>query len=166
MTLRRKILFWIFLVASVGFLAVPSAVLFESLQRFLRTAPEDPGLRPSRTETVPHRATPEDSPLRPLRPGSGQVRSGRTGSPQPRFVRFSIKAPQAKAVYLAGDFNLWHKDRLALRRGKGGDWSVLLAMPPGRYRYRFVVDGKDVVDPANPATERVEEELVSVKELP
>lgn len=149
MLFRRKILFWFFLAASLVFLAVPSVVLMENVKKFLGTAPEDRGLTPSRTDAVPHGGT-----------------KGTRAVPEPRFVRFSLKAPGAKAVFLAGDFNLWRRDHLALKAQKGGAWELLLPLPPGRYRYRFVVDGKDTIDPANTETEKVTDETVSIKTVP
>jgi len=147
MTLRRKILFWVILTASITILAVPSVVLFENIRKFVRTTPEDPGLAPTRTRGVPHVAA-------------------QPGMPQPRFVRFTLKAKEVKQVFLAGDFNLWRKDKLPMTSVKKGEWSVLVPLPAGRYRYRFVADGKELPDPANHETEKVDDELVSVKVVP
>ena len=36
-----------------------------------------------------------------------------------------------------------------LTAGENGKWTTKLALPPGRYRYRFVVDGKWTNDPHN-----------------
>jgi len=53
-------------------------------------------------------------------------------------VRFSLEAP-AHRVALVGDFNDWDPAAQPLRR-RDGAWSVTLRLPPGRYRYAFVVD--------------------------
>ena len=167
MTLRRKILFWVILTASISILAVPSVVLFENIRKFLRTAPEDPGLTPSLTRGVPH-VSRSPAPSARLR-APAAAPDGRTappGMPQPRFVRFTLKAKDAKQVFLAGDFNLWRKDKLPMARLKKDEWSVLVSLPAGRYRYRFVVDGKELADPANRETEKVDDELVSVRAVP
>jgi hypothetical protein len=67
-------------------------------------------------------------------------------------VVFSIEAPLAERVQLAGDFNGWRPDTLELRR-VGDVWKASLKLEPGRYRYRFVVDGHWQSDPLNEATE-------------
>jgi 1,4-alpha-glucan branching enzyme len=54
-------------------------------------------------------------------------------------VRFSLAA-SAGQVSLVGDFNNWDPAAQPLRR-RDGAWSVTLHLPPGRYRYAFVVDG-------------------------
>jgi chromosome partitioning protein len=67
-------------------------------------------------------------------------------------VVFSIEAPLAERVQLAGDFNGWRPDTLELRR-VGDVWKTSLTLEPGRYRYRFVVDGHWQRDPLNEAIE-------------
>jgi len=65
-------------------------------------------------------------------------------------IRFVLDAP-AEAVALVGDFNDWDTSALPLARHDGA-WSVTLRLPPGRYRYAFVVDGSHwFSDPAHPA---------------
>ena len=71
-------------------------------------------------------------------------------------IRFSIHHPKAKKVMIAGDFNGWSPvaDPL-LDRGGTGLWSIVLPLPPGRYEYKFVVDGeKWIPDPGNPEREK------------
>ncbi len=67
-------------------------------------------------------------------------------------VVFSLEAPLAERVQLAGDFNGWRPDALELER-VGDVWKTALKLEPGRYRYRFVVDGHWQSDPLNEATE-------------
>jgi len=59
----------------------------------------------------------------------------------PRLVRFDLRAPRAKKVFVAGSFNDWSPWRLALERGADGVWRGWAHLRPGRYRYKFVVDG-------------------------
>ncbi len=65
-------------------------------------------------------------------------------------VVFTYTAPDAGAVFLAGDFNGWNATDLALAKGDGGVWSVSVALDSGAYEYKFVVDGAWVEDPDNP----------------
>jgi chromosome partitioning protein len=68
-------------------------------------------------------------------------------------IVFSIHAPAARSVRLVGEFNGWDPDGVPLIRSRiSGRWEVLLPLPPGRYQYRFIVDGVWGIDPENPAT--------------
>jgi hypothetical protein len=50
-------------------------------------------------------------------------------------------ASNAKSVFLAGDFNCWSDYATPLHRSPDGFWTVAIALPPGRYEFKFVVDG-------------------------
>jgi hypothetical protein len=65
-------------------------------------------------------------------------------------VVFSVEAPDASMVQLAGDFNDWMPD-LTEMEPVGGIWLKTLQLAPGRYRYRYVVDGEWRCDPCNTA---------------
>ncbi|MDA8078687.1 MAG: glycogen-binding domain-containing protein [Nitrospiraceae bacterium] len=70
-------------------------------------------------------------------------------------VRFSIKAPDAKKVAIAGSFNQWdtEKDTLA-GPDEEGRWSIVLPLAEGRYEYLFFIDsGKWVADPDSPSAD-------------
>lgn len=56
-------------------------------------------------------------------------------------VMFTYSDPSAKGVTLAGDFNQWNKDALEMKKSGPGDWVVDLDLKPGKYEYKFVVDG-------------------------
>jgi hypothetical protein len=64
-------------------------------------------------------------------------------------VIFSAHFDHASQVLIAGDFNGWNPVSPLQMTHKPGDWSVKLPLAPGRYRYRFIVDGKWVTDPHN-----------------
>jgi 1,4-alpha-glucan branching enzyme len=65
-----------------------------------------------------------------------------------------VDLPEAKDVFVAGDFNGWRADpSSAMANSNNGTWSVRMKLKPGQYRYRFVVDGKWISDPGNPTTE-------------
>jgi len=68
-------------------------------------------------------------------------------------VSFAVFAPQAKEVYLAGDFNGWKLDDASRMSQENGAWSRRLSLKSGRYRYRFVVDGSWIEDTNNPLKE-------------
>ena len=56
-------------------------------------------------------------------------------------VTFEYFAPEAKQVYLAGTFNNWNTGTTALRKEKSGRWQIEMALQPGKYEYRYLVDG-------------------------
>lgn len=65
-------------------------------------------------------------------------------------TEFHLYAPEADEVLLAGDFCDWQGEKCRMRRFKDGHWKKSLKLKPGRYEYRFVVDGHWWSDPANP----------------
>jgi chromosome partitioning protein len=68
-------------------------------------------------------------------------------------VVFSLFAPDAREVYVAGDFNDWKQDETTRMEGKNGTWFKRMNLRSGRYHYRFIIDGKWTEDPTNPITE-------------
>ncbi|NWG01285.1 MAG: isoamylase early set domain-containing protein [Syntrophaceae bacterium] len=56
-------------------------------------------------------------------------------------VDFGLYAPEAREVFLAGDFNQWETQSLPMKRDKQGIWKLKTPLPPGRYEYKFYVDG-------------------------
>jgi 1,4-alpha-glucan branching enzyme len=68
---------------------------------------------------------------------------------QSKKVSFAISVPQASKVLLAGTFNNWDYKSTPLRKTKDSMWKRDLALEPGRYEYKFVVDGNWITDPNN-----------------
>ena len=66
----------------------------------------------------------------------------------PHGVTFRLSRPAARNVAVAGTFNNWNPSAATLRRGADGVWSLGLTLAPGKYEYRFVVDGEWISDPA------------------
>ena len=64
-------------------------------------------------------------------------------------VRFSVLAPKAKKVFIAGDFNNWNPNKTKLIKKDGGIWVKEIEMPVGEYEYKLIVDGKWMQDPHN-----------------
>jgi 1,4-alpha-glucan branching enzyme len=61
---------------------------------------------------------------------------------------FTLAAPTASSVLLAGDFTQWEKQPIRLRNDGNGLWTATVKLSPGTHRYRFLVDGKWQDDPA------------------
>jgi len=56
-------------------------------------------------------------------------------------VRFQFLAAEAGEVYLAGEFNNWNTNAHPMKKDKNGVWEITVSLKPGRYEYRFFVDG-------------------------
>ncbi|MGB4846379.1 MAG: glycogen-binding domain-containing protein [Saprospiraceae bacterium] len=63
-------------------------------------------------------------------------------------IRFFLKGfPQAKEVVLAGTFNGWDEHTTLMQKTADG-WELKADLPPGRYEYKYIVDGEWMHDPA------------------
>jgi len=67
-------------------------------------------------------------------------------------VIFTLEAPGAQRVQLAGDFNHWAPDEGDMECS-GSIWQKIVELTPGRHRYRYVVDGRWRTDPLNAQVE-------------
>ena len=70
--------------------------------------------------------------------------------PKLNEITLTVKAPGAKEVYLAGEFNNWKLDENSRMQQSNGCWTKRLSLDSGKYRYRFVIDGNWIEDPSNP----------------
>lgn len=57
----------------------------------------------------------------------------------------------AKQVFVMGSFNNWRGFELLMNKTSAG-WQLAYSIPPGNFEYRFIVDGKQITDPANNIT--------------
>jgi CubicO group peptidase (beta-lactamase class C family) len=76
---------------------------------------------------------------KPVAPKSGE-----------KMIVFSL--PDYMSAYhvtLVGTFNDWN-DLIEPMHWENGSWTISLALPPGIYRYKFVVDGVWLTDTRNP----------------
>lgn len=65
-------------------------------------------------------------------------------------VTFKLKGhPEAKSVTVIGTFNLFTPWASPMKQ-VNGEWTTSVQVEPGRHQYLFLVDGQQVVDPANP----------------
>jgi 1,4-alpha-glucan branching enzyme len=63
-------------------------------------------------------------------------------------IQFESRAPEAQEVCLVGDFNNWDSSANPMKKDKKGIWKTTLSLKPGRYEYRFLVDGNWENDPS------------------
>ena len=66
-------------------------------------------------------------------------------------IVFVTLYPRAGSVQVAGDFNNWQPVATPMEKvgDSSGVWQAKMNLPPGRYRYRLVVDGQWQQDPYN-----------------
>ena len=68
-------------------------------------------------------------------------------TPELKPVEFSCHAPNAQTVFVAGTFNDWRADGIALRREADGHWKTKVQIPPRHHEFKFIVDGQWCCDP-------------------
>src|SRR5260370_25774704 len=62
-------------------------------------------------------------------------------------VNFYFAASTAQSVHLVGDFNDWDDASHPMKRQVDGSWFLQLQLTHGHHGYRFLVDGKLMLDP-------------------
>jgi 1,4-alpha-glucan branching enzyme len=75
-------------------------------------------------------------------------RAGTRAGLQNETVELRFTAPGARSVSVAGTFNGWDPKSNPLSKESGGVWRTALLLAPGRYEYRFIVDGQWQEDPS------------------
>ena len=67
-------------------------------------------------------------------------------------VRFIFRRPGAEQVHVRGSWDNWAEPGIAAQQIQGGVWVAdIQGLPPGRYAYKFLVNGTEWRDdPANP----------------
>ncbi len=62
-------------------------------------------------------------------------------------INFVCVAPEAREVHLTGDFNDWDPASHPMKRQPDGAWLAQVPLAHGHHHYRFLVDGKPLLDP-------------------
>ena len=82
------------------------------------------------------------------------LRTDHASADASREIVVRFRDLRASDVRIAGDFNGWVPDKgvrsLIESEGATRVWTKILRLPPGRYQYRYVVDGEWREDPDNP----------------
>jgi len=69
-----------------------------------------------------------------------------------RKVTFSMNSSDAEEVILMGDFNNWNPKKHPMQKDRNGMWVKSVIISPGKYEYKFLVDGQWKEDPQNGQT--------------
>ncbi|MEM1353404.1 MAG: AAA family ATPase [Planctomycetota bacterium] len=154
-------------------LSTRTANLSQRLTRGMNAAGIDPAPRPASSESGPAPAQaaptvpkaqddtttiqPAASAVEPApqRPGLKEKLDKIYGvRPTNSGILFVQPTSGSARIGVAGDFNNWNPSATPLTRNEELDvWQACIRIPPGRYRYRLVVDGQWVQDPYNQETE-------------
>nr|WP_279309203.1 glycogen-binding domain-containing protein [Psychroserpens sp. SPM9] len=71
-----------------------------------------------------------------------------------KYVTFLLKGySDANRVILAGSFNDWNEDDIDMEKTDNDYWKLRIPLPAGKHYYKFIVDGKWLLDPENPVKE-------------
>lgn len=68
-----------------------------------------------------------------------------------KWVKFEYPGSPDQQVSIAGTFSDW-KPKKVTYGNRSGSHVIRLFLAPGKYEYKFVVDGAWVTDPKNPDT--------------
>ena len=72
-------------------------------------------------------------------------------APKAQATVFKLFSPHANRVSVSGNFNNWDAAGLSAKKDAKGNWSVTVSLKPGRYEYKFIVDGSWITDPSTTA---------------
>lgn len=115
-------------------------------------APAPPTDMSSLASEPPHLLTPLAAvwpEAAPAEKPAGPPAAAPSGKAAPAAVQvaFVLLDLGAKRVSLCGDFNGWSQEATPMTREDSGYWKTTLTLAPGRYEYKFVVDGEWIPDP-------------------
>ena|ERR1035441_2536643 len=121
----------------------PSQAPASQKARIAATAP-----KPAAAPATP--SSPTAHPPPPKSPENAAVAApvAKPTAPKALSVSFALHKPDAKRVSLCGDFNGWSPSATSMKRHNDGHWETTVALAPGRYQYKFLVDGDWLLDPA------------------
>ena len=76
----------------------------------------------------------------------------RVGRTYEYLVEFRFYAPNAKSMYLIGEFNNWNMSHDAMIKYEDGIFRIKKKIASGNYLYKYVIDGKWILDKYNYST--------------
>ncbi len=71
---------------------------------------------------------------------------------QKKYIFTYTPQKPVEKIQLFGNFNNWNRENLPMFDDENtGTYSTQLFLKPGRYEYKFFVDGEEILDPKNPS---------------
>jgi len=74
-------------------------------------------------------------------------RNGYSAKAHLKPIHFYCHAPDAREVFIAGDFNDWNPASHPMHRRHDGTWFAEIQLNHGHHHYLYLVDGKRTLDP-------------------
>jgi len=93
-------------------------------------------------------------PANPFSTGSGNTENSFIALKANHIFKLE-KFPDAEKVIVTGSFNGWDRQSYRMAR-QGGKWILPIYLQPGKYTYKFIVDGNWIIDPSNKLYEQNE----------
>jgi len=93
-------------------------------------------------------------PANPFTSGSGDTQNSFIALKANHIFELN-QSPNAKSVIVTGSFNGWNTHGYRMIK-EGGKWILPIHLQPGKYTYKFIVDGNWILDPANKLYEKNE----------
>ncbi|MDD5687793.1 MAG: glycogen-binding domain-containing protein [Elusimicrobia bacterium] len=136
----KKILLWVGFIIGIVIVAFPSLMLVERIRGFIN----------SKTEETPKQEIAQN--VVPVKEENVKISEELT---YPKItgdsVIFQYKSDNAQKVFVAGTFNNWDGKKGTMIKN-AGIWSTTVQIKPGKYFYKFKVDGIWYLDPKNPVS--------------
>jgi len=75
-----------------------------------------------------------------------------SNSSREKVVEFAIYLPEVSNLSVAGNFNSWNPEHDILTKDENGIFRLKMRLKPGQYIYKFIADGRWILDKYNPDT--------------
>ncbi|GAB4028959.1 MAG: hypothetical protein Fur0012_02470 [Elusimicrobiota bacterium] len=155
MKIERKDLLLVLALIMFAFISVPGVLFNQAIKKYLSLL-----------------NIWSEKPMQSIKPSQGKIPPARNHysradlkEPELKIITFSIKLKSAAEVSLSGDFNKWSRIETKLVKRQNGAWETILALPPGKYKYVFFVDGERTLDPYNPSIAELDGQKTSIIEV-
>jgi AMP-activated protein kinase-like protein len=126
-------------------LPASSAASQRSASEKLPITASTPKISPAAASTTPKTPVQSTPPTPPEKPAV--LAQAPKPTPKTVTINFALRRPDAKQVSLCGDFNGWSRSTTPMKQHTDGLWKTTVALAPGRYQYKFFVDGEWIPDP-------------------
>lgn len=135
----RKILLWTGFVLGIAIVSFPSLMLVERIRSFGKS-------KSQKQEEAKKEAVQTEKLL------NEDVKKVNYPEITDKGVVFKYRSITAQKVFVAGTFNNWDGRKGVMTRNIEGIWDITIPIRPGKYTYKFKVDGAWILDSNNPVS--------------
>lgn len=142
--MTKKVLLWVGFISGIAIVSFPSLMLVERIRELRESKPK---------QTINKESSPEHGLDRKEQEEIFIVeKKARCPEMSKNGVIFQYIADTAQKVFVAGTFSNWDGRCGVMTKNAEGVWEATLKIKPGRYTYKFKVDGIWFLDPQNPVS--------------